>query len=201
MPRTQDNFRKIELMDQTTSPTGIWQTIRAALALNAELYENAQNTLKTHRLAFTIVLLAALSHAIGSLVILLLTRTTPIASVLALCLDILSVIVSYYVWTFTIWKIGRWLKSDSPSYRALLSPIGFAYAPQALNFLTLIPLLGRPLELILAVWTLLAVIVAVRQALDIRTRQAALICLLCFPLIQVLTGVIQAMQQLLVRTV
>ncbi|MER3432907.1 MAG: hypothetical protein C4288_05600 [Leptolyngbya sp. ERB_1_1] len=188
-------------MDQTTSQTGIWQTIRAALTLNAELYENAQNTPKTHRLAFTIVLLAALSRAIGSLSILLLTRTTLLASILALSLDILSVIVSYYVWTFTIWKVGRWLRTDSPSYRALLSPIGFAYAPQVLNFLTLIPLLGRSIELMLAVWTLLAVIVAVRQALDVRTRRAAIICLLCFPLIQVVTGVIQAVQQLFVRTV
>ena len=86
-------------------------------------------------------------------------------------------------------------------HRALLSPIGFAYAPQVLNFLTLIPLLGRSIELMLAVWTLLAVIVAVRQALDVRTRRAAIICLLCFPLIQVVTGVIQAVQQLFVRTV
>ncbi len=184
------------MMDKNSAQAGIWQTICAALTLNAELYEHAQNTPKTHRLALTIVLLAALSRALGSSVILLLTRTTPIAFFLILCLNILSVIVSYYVWTFTIWKVGRWLRTDSPSYRALLSPIGFAYAPQILNFLTLVPLLGRPIELMLAVWTLLAVTVAVRQALDVRTRRAALICLLCFPLIQVVIGVIQSTQQL-----
>ncbi|MBW4442596.1 MAG: YIP1 family protein [Plectolyngbya sp. WJT66-NPBG17] len=183
-------------MTENASQIGIWRTIRNALTLDSQLYENAQNTTKTHRLAFTIVFLAALSRAIGSLVILLLTRTTPLAAIFALSIDILSVIISYYVWTFTIWKVGQWLKTNAPSYRALLSPIGFAYSPQILNFLTLIPLLGRPIELMLSVWTLLAVIVAVRQALDVRTRRAAIICLLCFPLIQIVTGVIQAAQQL-----
>lgn len=184
-------------MNGNATQAGIWQTIRAALTLNAQLYENAQNTPRTHRLAFTIVLLAALSRAIGSVVILLLTRTSLLGAVVALLIDLVSVIVSYYVWTLTIWKIGQWFKSDAPSYRALLSPIGFAYAPQILNFLTLVPLLGRAIELVLAVWTLLAVIVAVRQALDVRTRRAALICLLCFPIIQIVIGVIQSAQRLI----
>ncbi|MBD2082274.1 YIP1 family protein [Leptolyngbya sp. FACHB-17] len=184
-------------MNERATQAGIWQTIRAALTLNAQLYETAQNTSKTHRLAFTIVLLAALSRALGSAAILLLTRTTPFTFILVLLLNVLSVIASYYIWTFTIWKIGRWLKSDAPSYRALLSPIGFAYSPQILNFLTLIPLLGSAIEIILAVWTLMAVIVAVRQALDVSTRRAALICLLCFPIIQIAIGVIQAAQQLI----
>ncbi|MBE9011540.1 YIP1 family protein [Pseudanabaenaceae cyanobacterium LEGE 13415] len=176
--------------------TGIWRTIRAALTLNGEFYETAQNTPKTQGLALSIVLIAAVSRAIGSVVILLLTRTTLIAAALAVLLDVLGVVISYYVWTFTIWGIGRWMKTNAPSYRALLSPIGFAYAPQVLNFLTVIPLLGRAIELLLSGWTLLAVIVATRQGLDISTRRAALICLLWFPVIQIVTGVTQAVQQL-----
>jgi len=79
----------------------------------------------------------------------------------------------------------------------LLSPIGFAYAPQVLNFLTLIPLLGQPIERVLAVWSLLAVIVAVRQGLDI--SWAALLCLVGWPLIQVAIGLVQTFEQELVR--
>ncbi|BAU12133.1 hypothetical protein LEP3755_26620 [Leptolyngbya sp. NIES-3755] len=175
---------------------GIWRTIREALTLNGQFYEDAQNTPKIQGLALSIVLLAAISRAIGSVVILLLTRTTLIAAVLSFFLDLLSVVVSYYVWTFTIWRIGHWMKTDVPSYQALLGPIGFAYAPQILNFLTVIPLLGRAIELLLSGWTLLAVIVAVRQGLDIGTRRAALICLLWFPFIQVVAGITQAAQQL-----
>jgi hypothetical protein len=92
-----------------------------------------------------------------------------------------------------IWKIGQWLRRHPLTYGDLLIPIGFAYAPQVLNFLTLIPLLGRPIELLLALWSLLAVIVAVRQGLDIKTRWAAVICLVGWPLVQVVIGLVQVL--------
>jgi hypothetical protein len=166
-------------------------TLCKALALDGNFYENALNTPKNQRIAQTIVLLAAVSHALGSGLILLINRATLQILALSLLMNALSVVAGYYFWTFTIWKIGQWLKRHSLTYGDLLIPIGFAYAPQALNFLTLIPLLGRPIELIFAVWSLLAVIVAVRQGLDIQTRWAAAICLVGWPLIQVTIGFVQ----------
>lgn len=180
------------------SKQGVWITLINALALRGTFYENAHNTPKNHRLALTIVLLAAFSHLLGSAVILLINRATVPVLILGLLLSGLSVVAGYYFWTFTIWKVGQWLKSTDPTYGDLLSPIGFAYAPQVLNFLTLIPLLGRPIEFILAVWSLLAAIVAVRQGLDISTRRAAFICLVGFPLIQTAIGLVQILQQKLI---
>lgn len=177
---------------------GVFRTLKNALSLNADFYESAQNTPQTHRLALIIVILAALSHALGSAVILLINRAPIPILVLMLVLDGLSIILGYYFWTFTIWKVGQWLKPTDPTYGDLLSPTGFAYAPQVLNFLTLIPLLGRPIELVLAAWTLLAVVVAVRQGLDISTRRAIFIGFLGWPLIQVAIGFLQVLEQELV---
>lgn len=175
-------------------------TLWDALALNANFYEDARNTPRTHQLARQIVTLAAVSHALGSAVILLINRAALPILVLALFMDSISVVAGYYFWTWTIWKLGQRLRSNSPSYGELLSPIGFAYAPQVLNFLTLIPLLGRPIELVLSVWSFLAVVVAVRQGLDIATRWAVLICLVGWPLIQVAIYFIQVLEQVLVNT-
>ena len=166
-------------------------TVWNALALDGNFYENARNTPKNQRIARTIVILAAVSHALGSGIILVINRATLPILLLSLLINGLSVVGGYYFWTFTIWKIGQWLKRDSLTYGDLLIPIGFAYAPQVLNVLTLIPLLGRPIELLLAIWSLLAVIVAVRQGLDIKTRWAAVICLVGWPLIQVAIGFVQ----------
>ena len=174
---------------------GLFKTLSNALVLNASLYENARNTPKTHRLALTVVILAALSHALGTAVILLINLATIPELLVTLVIDALWLIVGYYFWTFTIWKVGQWLKPIDPTYSDLLSPIGFAYAPQVLNFLTLIPLLGRSIELILAAWSLLAVIVAVRHGLDITTRQAVFICLIGWPLIQIAIGLAQILEQ------
>ncbi|MEO0843467.1 MAG: Yip1 family protein [Cyanobacteria bacterium J06643_5] len=178
-----------------------WQllyTIKNALLLNEELYENACNTPFNNQLALTIVTLAGVSHALGSIFILLINRASIYLLLLALLIDALSIIIGYYVWTLTIWKVGDWIKSNQ-KFSSLLSPIGFAYAPQVLNILTLIPLLGRPIELILALWSLLAVIVAVTQALDITTRKAGLICLIAWPLIQIAVGFIQVLEQKVVQ--
>lgn len=186
-------------MSGRDSKQSLRTTLWKALALEANLYENARNTPKHHRLAQTIVILAAVSHALGSAVILLINRATIPVLALALLIDGISVVGGYYFWTLTIWKLGHWLKRNSPTYGDLLSPIGFAYAPQVLNFLTLIPFLGRPIERVLAVWSLLAVIIATRQGLDITTRLAAVICLVGWPLIQVAIASVQVFEQALVK--
>ncbi|MBW4663374.1 MAG: hypothetical protein KME01_04105 [Chroococcus sp. CMT-3BRIN-NPC107] len=170
---------------------GLWKTLASALSLNANFYENAPINALTNRVAQTIVILAAISHALGSWVVFIVNWTAISILPLALLIDALSIVAGYYFWTLTIWRIGRWLRRNSPSYRELLIPIGFAYAPQVLNFLTLIPLLGEPIELILSVWSLLAVIVAVRQGLDINTIWATVISLLGWPLIQIAINFIQ----------
>ncbi len=170
---------------------GLWKTLASALSLDGNFYENAPTDSITNSVAQTIVILAAISHALGSWVVFIINWTAIAILPLALLIDALSIVVGYYFWTLTIWRIGRWLRRNSPSYRELLIPIGFAYAPQVLNFLTLIPLLGEPIELVLSVWSLLAVIVAVRQGLDINTTWAAVICLLGWPLIQIAINFIQ----------
>jgi hypothetical protein len=170
---------------------GLWETIIKALSLKAEFYENACNNSHARRIALTIVTLAALSHTLGSAVISAIERISFPYLLPSLIVNFLSVLAGYYVWTWVIWKLGQWLKPIDPTYRDLSIPIGFAYAPQTLNFLTLIPLLGRPIQLILAVWSLLAVIVAVRQGLDLSTLRSAIICVIGWTLIQSAIGFIQ----------
>lgn len=170
---------------------GLWITLVSALSLDANFYENAPNDSITNRVAQTIVILAAISHALGSAVVFIISWTAIPILPLALLIDALSIVIGYYFWALTIQKVGRFFRRNTPSYRELLIPIGFAYAPQALNFLNLIPLLGRPIELVLSVWSLLAVIVAVRQGLDINTLWASVICLLGWPLIQIGINFIQ----------
>jgi Yip1 domain len=176
-------------------------TLRHALALNSNFYENARNTPKNRRIALMVVCLAAFSRLLGSTVILLINRATLPALLLALTIDGLSVICGYYFWTFAVWKVGQWLKPIDPTYQELLSPIGFSYAPQILNFLTLVPLLGRPIELLLSLWSLLAVIVAVRQGLDIGTRQAVLISAIGWLPLQIAIGFVQVLEQRIAESI
>lgn len=173
----------------------IRQTIWHALTLDAQLYQTARGEQKTLRSALIIVVLAALSRAIANILISLLNRATLPALIVTVLLGIITVIICYYFWTFTIWKAGQWLKLNPPSYRELLCPVGFAYAPQLLNFTTVLPVLGRAIELILSLWTLYAVILAVSKAMNISKLRAALMSVLSFPIVQIVPILIQVVAQ------
>jgi hypothetical protein len=174
---------------------GLGMTLQQALALDGKFYDYAQSNPHNRRLALIIVILAGISHAIGSSIILLINRASVLSLLTTSLLTGLTIVAGYYLWTFAIWKIGQWLKPIDPTYNDLLIPIGFAYAPQVLNFLTLIPLLGRPIELSLAVWSLLAVVVAIREGLDISTVRAVVISLLFWIPLQTAIGAIQVLMQ------
>ncbi|MGB3300265.1 MAG: Yip1 family protein [Phormidesmis sp.] len=178
---------------------GLKQTIWHSLTLDARLYQTARGEPRTLRLALTMVVLAALSRAIANILISLLNRATLPALVVTVLLGIFTVIVCYYFWTFTIWKAGQWLKFNPPSYRELLCPVGFAYAPQLLMFITIIPVLGRAVELLLSIWTLYAVVLAVSKAMNINKLRAALISLLSFPIVQIVPILIQVIAQQFAR--
>ncbi|MBD2093042.1 hypothetical protein H6F67_24650 [Microcoleus sp. FACHB-1515] len=175
------------------------QTLKRALSLDGHFYEYTPNTGRTRRQARTIVLLAALSYGLGNALILVINRAPLWIFLVGVVLVAIAVVAGYYFWTLTIWLIGQQLKRYRLTYSDLLVPIGFAYAPQILNFLTLIPLLGRPIDLGLAAWTLLAIIVAVRQGLDIHTRWAVAIALIGWIPVQTAIGSVQVLLQVLIE--
>lgn len=183
------------MKQKPSSQASIRQIAWNALTLNAQLYQATRSDRRTRRAALTIVIFAALSRAVASIIISLLNRVTLPALLFTVLFGIFSVVIGYYFWTFTIWKIGQWANLNPPTYRALLCPIGFAYSPQLLNFITILPLLGRPLELILSVWTLLAVILAVRKAMSINPLWAALLSIVSFPVVQIVPILIQVIAQ------
>ena len=62
----------------------------------------------------------------------------------------------------------------------LLRCLGFAYSPYVLSILGIIPGIGIIIRLIASIWTLVAVVIAARQALDCGTGRAILISVLGF---------------------
>jgi hypothetical protein len=91
-------------------------------------------------------------------------------------------LVGWAIWAWLIYFIGsRWL--PEPDTRAdmgeLLRTIGFATSPGILRVAGLVPLIGPIVFVVASVWTLAAVVVAVRQALDYRSTGRAIgVCLI-----------------------
>ncbi len=183
------------------------------LTLNANFYEDARRYPKGLKVAQVIVILAAIAHALGGIIIPLLAQVTLPLLLLIFAINTLSVVVGYYFWTLTIWQIAQQSQLSIPNYRELLIIIGFAHTPQILNFFTVIPLLGRPIEIGLSTWSLLAVIVGIKRGLNINLGRvivgikrglninlgrAIVICLFGWLIVEIATGVIQVIIQWLI---
>ncbi len=91
-------------------------------------------------------------------------------------------LIGWIIWAFLIYIIGTKLLPE-PQTRSdlgeLLRTTGFAAAPGVLRVLGVIPFLGGLIMPAVTIWMLIAMIIAVRQALDYKsTGRAVGVCLI-----------------------
>jgi len=142
-----------------------------AAKLDVRVYEEVEADRSATPQALAVVVLAAVAGGIGAGAGL---RGLVLGSVLGL--------VGWAVWAWLIYIIGtRWL--PEPDTHAdtgeLLRTIGFATSPGLLRVVGFVPILGPLVTVVTAVWTLVTMVIAVRQALDYRsTGRAVGVCLI-----------------------
>ncbi len=132
--------------------------LRAA-RLDASLYEEVEADQTLTREAMTVVVLSAVAAGIGT------ART----GLLGLIIFALVALLGWYVWAYVTYWIGtRLLPTPQTQVDAgqLLRVIGYSSAPGVVRVFGVIPGLG-PLAMAAGnIWMLVAMVIAVRQALD-----------------------------------
>jgi len=108
----------------------------------------------------------------------------------------MGALVSWFIWAYLTYLIGTRLLPE-PQTEAdlgqLLRTTGFAASPGLIRILGLIPSLPAVVFLAAGVWMLVAMIVAVRQALDYRsTGRAVGVCVIGFIVQVVILGIVHA---------
>ena len=152
----------------------IWQAIQQAMRLNPMIFTQIQQIEGGLGIALLIVTLAGLSEALGQSVVLFINRLRPRRFILALMITAASHLVGYLVWTVTVWLVGVYIFDRPVSMIAIACVVGLAYAPQTLAFFELTPFLGNPFSILLSLWSMVAIVVAVRVGLDLEFWQALL---------------------------
>ena len=103
------------------------------------------------------------------------------AGVTGLVLGTLATVLGWYVWAFIIYLVGtRWLPEPQTNadWGQVLRTVGFANAPGILRALGVIPFLRGLVFVVTAIWVLVAVVIAVRTALDYTsTLRAVGVCI------------------------
>jgi len=147
--------------------------IRAA-KLDAALYEEVEADESAIQQAFFVVLLASIAGGIGVGVM---EEGDFFRDIVG---GTIINMLGWLIWAFLTYWIGTTLfRTDktASNYGELLRTIGFASSPSILRVLGVVPVLRNPVLLITSVWSLLAMVVAVRQALDFSTHRAVGTCL------------------------
>ena len=146
--------------------------IRAA-KLDVHLYEEVEADKGAMGQAMAVVILSSIAGGIG----------TPARLGLGgILIGTIAALVAWYIWAFLTYIIGTKLFPE-PQTKAdvgeLLRTIGFSSSPGFIRVLGIIPFLRGMVFLVAGVWMLVAMIIAVRQALDYQsTLRAVGVCII-----------------------
>jgi hypothetical protein len=146
--------------------------IRAS-KLDAALYEEVEADKGAMGQAMGVVILSSVAAGIG---------TISVAGINGLIFGTIVALLGWYIWAFLTYFIGTRLLPEPQTradYGELLRTIGFSSSPGILRVLAIIPMLGAILNVIVGIWMLVAMVIAVRQALDYKsTWRAVGVCII-----------------------
>jgi hypothetical protein len=153
--------------------SGLGNRMLRAAKLDAVLYEEVEADRGALGQAMLVVLLSSLAAGIGG---------AAQGGISWLFIGSLAALASWFVWAWLVYLIGTKLLPEAQTQAdigELLRTTGFSAAPGLIRLLGILPGLTTPVMLIAAVWMLVAMVIAVRQALDYKsTGRAVGVCLI-----------------------
>ena len=141
--------------------------IRSA-KLDVKLYEEVEADKGAMVQAMVVVILSSIAGGVGSL---------GKGGLSGLIWGTAIALVAWYVWAYITYIVGTKLLPEpqtNADYGELLRTIGFSSSPGLIRILGIIPGLAGLVFLIAGIWMLVAMVVAVRQALDYKSTLRAI---------------------------
>ena len=146
--------------------------IRAS-KLDVNLYEEVEADKSALTQSMGVVILSSLAAGLGSI-----TSGGPTGVVMGT----ISALIGWLIWSYLTYIMGtKFLPTPETKadYRELLRTIGFSSSPGLIRILGIIPGLRGIVFLVAGIWMLVAMIIAVRQALDYQsTFRAVGVCII-----------------------
>ena len=166
----------------------IQERIIRAAKLDVKLYEEVETDQGAMGQAMGVVVLSGVAAGIGNFAN---------GGILGTVTGTIVALVGWYVWAFVTYFIGTKLLPE-PQTRAdqgeLLRTIGFSSAPGLIRVLGIIPGFTGLIFSVAGIWMLVAMVIAVRQALDYTsTWRAIAVCVIGWVIQAVLLAVAVSM--------
>jgi hypothetical protein len=162
------------------SSSMINRMIRAS-KLQSSLYEEVEADKSATSQALLAVIIVSIIAGIGVAIQGIIFGAGGLFIVLGFIGGIVASLVGWLAWSFFAWLIGTTIlkgPETSATWGELLRTIGFAYSPGVFRFFAFIPILGGLISFLALIWSLVAGVIAVRQALDFSTGRAIATCII-----------------------
>jgi hypothetical protein len=155
-----------------------------ALQLQTTTFEDVEHDPTATTQAAIVVGAAAISGALASL-------RYGGAALVGIVMTAIMAIIGWAVGSLVLWLIGTRVlpgRNTEADYGQLLRTVGFAQAPGLFGIVAIVPILGWFVRLAIVIWSLVAGIIAVRQALDYEgTMRAVIVCVIAWVIMFVAT--------------
>ncbi len=153
--------------------TGFKNRIIRAAKLDVDLYEEVEADKGALRQAMGVVVLSSIAAGVGSI------ARVGLGGIL---MGTIAALIGWYIWAYLTYFIGTKFLPE-PQTEAdlgeLLRTIGFSSSPGLIRVLGIIPGLGGVVFFVASIWMLVAMVIAVRQALDYKsTLRAVGVCVI-----------------------
>lgn len=135
------------------------RVIRAA-KLDGNLYEEVEADKSALGQAMAVVVISSVAAGVGMI---------DEAGLGGIFMGAVAALIGWYIWAYLTFLIGTRLLPEpqtSADYGELLRTIGFSSAPGVIRVLGIFPVLEGIVFFVASIWMLVAMVVAVRQALD-----------------------------------
>lgn len=164
------------------------ERVLGAMQLDARAFDDVEHDPGAMGQAIGVIALAAVSGGIGNVWY---------GGISGIVIGVLTALIGYVVWALIIWLVGTKVMPDpqtSADFPETFRVIGFAAAPGLFGVITVIPILGWLLMLLISLWTIAAMVIAVRTVLDYtETWKAIVVVLIGFVVNVIVTMMMAAM--------
>lgn len=137
----------------------IWRAIR----LDSTVYERVEHDKSFDLQSISIIILSSVAAGIGSL------NTVAFPDVL---INISAALFGWFLWAYLTMFLGtRYMPEllTEATYGQMVRTAGFASSPGLFRIFGIVPYIGTAVFFIAQIWMLLAMVIAVKQALDYRS--------------------------------
>jgi hypothetical protein len=163
--------------------------VMRAVKLDKDFYNEAEQDASLDQEALLVVVIVSVASGIGSLISGIMSGGAG-AAVLSAVLTIAIGIGGYYLWSYVTLFIGTKFFEGDADFGEMKRTLGYAHAPRLLGLLSFIPCVGPILSLAGFVLSLVAAVIAIREAMDFDTGKAVITAIIGWAVILVLSIIV-----------